>query len=55
MVGNEVVKNFKKGVKIVFEIFLLGNDYNIFVFIGIGGWVNVFWIVVYDKEISISV
>ncbi|HBM4577535.1 TPA: DUF3578 domain-containing protein, partial [Listeria monocytogenes] len=55
MAGNEVAKNFKKGAKTVFETFLLGNDYNISASIGTGGWANVPWIAVHDKEISTSV
>ncbi|HBM4447309.1 TPA: DUF3578 domain-containing protein, partial [Listeria innocua] len=55
MAGNEVAKNFKKGAKTVFETFLLGNDYKISASIGTGGWANVPWIAVHDKEISTSV
>ncbi len=55
MAGNEVAKNFKKGAKTVFETFLLGNDYRISASIGTGGWANVPWIAVHDKEVSTSV
>ncbi|EDJ8790788.1 DUF3578 domain-containing protein, partial [Listeria monocytogenes] len=55
MAGNEVAKKFKQGVKTAFETTLLGEDYEISASIGTGGWANVPWIAVHDKEISTSV
>lgn len=55
MAGNEVAKNFKQGVKTAFESTFLGEDYEISASIGTGGWANVPWIAVHDKEISTSV
>ncbi|MBC1515918.1 MrcB family domain-containing protein [Listeria immobilis] len=55
MAGNEVAKNFKEGVKSAFEQSFLGDDYEISASIGTGGWANVPWIAVHDKEISTSV
>ncbi|WP_187999073.1 MrcB family domain-containing protein [Listeria marthii] len=55
MAGNEVAKKFKQGVKAAFETTFLGEDYEISASIGTGGWANVPWIAVHDKEISTSV
>ncbi|EAH4436999.1 TPA: MrcB family domain-containing protein [Listeria innocua] len=55
MAGNEVAKKFKQGVKAAFETTFLGDDYEISASIGTGGWANVPWIAVHDKEISTSV